>query len=343
MFDIKKEVKALEPELIELRRYFHENPELGYEEFNTSEKVKEYLNALGLEDVKNVYKTGVSAVLRGTKGGDKTVMLRADMDALPVTEKTGLPFSSKNDGVMHACGHDGHTAIQLITAKILAEHRDEIAGNVKFVFQPNEENAGALDMINAGVLENPHVDGAFGLHLWSPVKSGRIGITVGPVLGTTEEFELEIIGSPGHTSTPHTGRDAVLGACSVVQAMQCLGTREFDPLLPIAIMFGFINGGTTDKPYLPDEMYHDVNLHISHGDYQTVFGLNVLPDYRHQGVAGKLVEFFTDLAQKRGKKGVILTCKEHLVGFYEKHGFQCFGEADSSHGGAKWYDMRNIF
>jgi amidohydrolase len=244
MFDIKKEVKALEPELIELRRYFHENPELGYEEFNTSEKVKEYLNALGLEDVKNVYKTGVSAVLRGTKGGDKTVMLRADMDALPVTEKTGLPFSSKNDGVMHACGHDGHTAIQLITAKILAEHRDEIAGNVKFVFQPNEENAGALDMINAGVLENPHVDGAFGLHLWSPVKSGRIGITVGPVLGTTEEFELEIIGSPGHTSTPHTGRDAVLGACSVVQAMQCLGTREFDPLLPIAIMFGFINGGT---------------------------------------------------------------------------------------------------
>ena len=106
---------------------------------------------------------------------------------------------------------------------------------------------------------------------------------------------------------------------------------------------GFINGGTTDKPYLPDEMYHDVNLHISHGDYQTVFGLNVLTDYRHQGVAGKLVEFFTDLAQKRGKKGVILTCKEHLVGFYEKHGFQCFGEADSSHGGAKWYDMRNIF
>ena len=106
---------------------------------------------------------------------------------------------------------------------------------------------------------------------------------------------------------------------------------------------GFINGGTTDRPHLPDEMYHDVSLHIPEGDYQTVFGLNVLPDYRHQGVAGKLVEFFTDLAQKRGKKGVILTCKEHLVGFYEKHGFQCFGEADSSHGGAKWYDMRNIF
>lgn len=106
---------------------------------------------------------------------------------------------------------------------------------------------------------------------------------------------------------------------------------------------GFINGGTTDRPYLPDEMYHDVSLHIPGGDYQTVFGLNVLPDYRHQGIAGKLLDYFTELAQKRGKKGVILTCKERLIGFYENHGFRCFGLADSSHGGARWYDMRNMF
>ena len=106
---------------------------------------------------------------------------------------------------------------------------------------------------------------------------------------------------------------------------------------------GFINGGTTDRPYLPDEMYHEVSLHIPGGDYQTVFGLNVLPDYRRQGIAGKLVDYFTDLARSRGKKGVVLTCKEKLIRFYEKHGFQCYGESDSSHGGARWYDMRNIF
>lgn len=106
---------------------------------------------------------------------------------------------------------------------------------------------------------------------------------------------------------------------------------------------GFINGGTTDRPYLPDEMYHDVSLHIPGGDYQTVFGLNVLPEYRHRGIAGKLVDYFVELAGSRGKKGVVLTCKERLIGFYEKHGFQYYGESDSSHGGARWYDMRNIF
>ena len=106
---------------------------------------------------------------------------------------------------------------------------------------------------------------------------------------------------------------------------------------------GFINGGTTDRPYLPDEMYHDASLHIPGGDYQTVFGLNVLPEYRHQGIAGELVEYFSALAEKRVKKGVVLTCKERLIGFYENHGFQCYGEADSSHGGAEWYDMRNVF
>lgn len=243
MFDIKKEVLDLENELINLRRDFHRYPELGYQEFLTSKKVCGYLTALGLE-VETVYKTGVSALLRGGAGEGKTILLRADMDALPVEEATGLPFASENKGVMHACGHDGHTAIQLIAAKILAAHKDEIKGNIKFVFQPNEEEAGALDMINAGVLENPTVDAAIALHLWSPIKSGNIGLSEGPILGTTEEFELEIIGRAGHTSTPHTAKDALLGACSVVYAMQSLGTREFDPLLPIAVMFGHINGGT---------------------------------------------------------------------------------------------------
>ena len=149
MFDIKKEVAALENEL-----------ELGYQEFLTSKKICGYLTALGLEDIQTITKTGVTALLKGTKGEGKTIMLRADMDALPVEEMTGLPFASQNKGVMHACGHDSHMAIQLIVAKILATHKDEFSGTVKFVFQPNEEEAGALNMIEAGVLENPHVDAA---------------------------------------------------------------------------------------------------------------------------------------------------------------------------------------
>ena len=223
MFDIKKEVAELEKELIALRRDFHEYPELGYQEFLTSKKVCGYLTALGLE-VKTVTITGVVATLKGgaTSENSKTILLRADMDALPVTENTGLSFASKNPGVMHACGHDAHLAIQLIAAKLLCRHKDKLKGNVKFIFQPNEEEAGALKMI----------------------ETGRIGLSEGPILGTTEEFELEIIGKAGHTSTPHTAKDALLGACSVVHAVQQLSTREFNPLLPISVMFGFINGGT---------------------------------------------------------------------------------------------------
>lgn len=243
MFDIKKEVSELESELIAIRRDIHEHPELGYQEFRTSKLVCDYLKSLGMEP-EIVTKTGVCAVLEGGAGEGKTIMLRADMDALPVEEETGLPFASKTKGVMHACGHDAHTAIQLVAAKILARHKDELKGRVKFVFQPNEEEAGALNMINEGVLENPHVDAALALHLWSPIKSGCIGLSDGPILGTTEEFELEITGKAGHTSTPHTAKDALLGACNVVQAVQQLGTREFNPLLPIAVMFGFINGGS---------------------------------------------------------------------------------------------------
>lgn len=243
MDNIKREIAELEKELIDLRRDFHMHPELGYQEFRTSGIVADYLEKLGLE-VSRVAKTGVVGLLRGGAGEGKTLMLRADMDALPVQEETGLPYASQVPGVMHACGHDGHVAIQLIVAKILAAHKDEIKGNIKFVFQPNEEEAGALDMINEGVLDNPKVSAALALHLWSPIKSGKIGLSSGPILGTTEEFELKIIGKSGHTATPQTAVDAILGAAKVVDAVQSLGTREFDPMLPIAIMFGKIHGGS---------------------------------------------------------------------------------------------------
>ncbi len=242
MFDIKKEVELLRDELIELRRDFHKHPELGYEEYRTSEIVHDYLKDLGLE-VKKLAKTGVVGLLRGTRPG-KTVMLRADIDALPQEEKTDVDYKSENNGVMHACGHDGHTAMLLIAAKVLCKYKDKINGNIKFVFQPNEEEAGALDMINEGVLEDPKVDAAFGIHLWTPLESGKIGLASGPIMAALEEFELAIIGRGGHTSAPHTAADAILASTYVIQSLQAIQTREIDPLLPIAIMVGKLHGGS---------------------------------------------------------------------------------------------------
>ncbi len=242
MNDLKKEIHELEEELITLRRDFHMHPELGYEEYRTSQIVYDYLNSLGLE-VKKVANTGVVGLLKGTQTG-KTVMLRADIDALPQDEETGIAFKSVNKGVMHACGHDGHTAMLLIAAKILCKYKERIRGNVKFVFQPNEEEAGALDMINEGVLENPKVDAAFGIHLWTPLKSGVIGLSEGPVMAALEEFELKVYGSSGHTGSPHTAIDPIIASANIVQTIQSIQTREIDPLCPIAIMIGKINGGT---------------------------------------------------------------------------------------------------
>lgn len=240
-FDLKKEVHSHEGELVELRRFFHRNPELGYQEFLAQSRIKEYLSALGITLI-GMPKTGVCALIEGGSKG-KTVLLRADMDALPVNEETGLPFSSANPGIMHACGHDGHTAMQLIAAKILAKHRDTLCGNVKLMFQPNEEEAGALDMINAGILESPKVDAAFALHLWAPIRTGCIGLNPGPVLGTTEEFELVIRGRAGHTAMPHESRGALAGACEIVSTLPGILRSEFDPLWPMAIEFGKLQSG----------------------------------------------------------------------------------------------------
>lgn len=242
MFDIKKEISGLQEELTELRRDFHMHPELGYEEYRTSQIIYDYLEKLGLE-VSRVTKTGIVGLLRCRDGG-RTIMLRADIDALPQEEKTGVSYKSVNKGIMHACGHDGHTAMLLVAAKILSSHKEEIKGNIKFVFQPNEEEAGALNMINEGILESPKVDAAFGLHLWTPIESGRIGIASGPVMAAMEEFELSVIGKAGHTSAPHTAVDPILAAANILQSLQSIQTREIDPLLPTVIMAGRIQGGS---------------------------------------------------------------------------------------------------
>ncbi|HHX51332.1 MAG TPA: amidohydrolase, partial [Clostridia bacterium] len=240
--DFRNEVLHLRDELVFLRRDFHQNPELGYEEFLTSQKIIKYLTEIGIK-VKKVAKTGVVGLLEGGMPGG-TVLLRADMDALAIQEMNDVSYKSLKEGKMHACGHDGHMAMLLIAAKILSRHRDRLKGQVKFVFQPNEETAGALDMIKEGVLNDPQVDAAFGIHLWTPLPTGAIGIVAGPIMAANEEFELKIFGKGGHTSAPENAVDPIIAASIVVQTIQTIQTREVSALAPTVIMFGKIRGGT---------------------------------------------------------------------------------------------------
>ncbi|MFZ7103299.1 MAG: M20 metallopeptidase family protein [Peptococcaceae bacterium] len=249
--DIRQEVNSHFAELVALRRDFHQHPELGFREYRTSEMIKKYLTDLGLE-VKIFAPTGVVGLLKGSTPG-KTLMLRADIDALAVTELAEVPYKSVHPGIAHSCGHDGHTAILLVAAKVLAKYRDKIKGNIKFLFEPNEETAGALEMIKEGVLSNPDVDAAFGLHLWTPITSGKIGVVAGPVMAACEEFELTIIGKGGHTSAPHTAVDPIMAACQIVQSMQIIQTRLADARQPTTIMFGKIHGGT-GRNIIPEQV-----------------------------------------------------------------------------------------
>ena len=248
--DISRMLAESRPELIALRRDFHMHPELGLQEFRTAEKITAYLEDCGLK-VERMTTTGVVGLLEGARPGP-TLLMRADIDALPIQEDTGLPFKSVNEGVMHACGHDAHAAMLLVAAKILSRLRSELAGNIKFVFQPNEENVGALAMIEEGVLENPSVDACMGLHVWAPLATGKVGITAGPVMAGMEHFELVIRGKGGHTATPHSAIDPILAAAAVIQGVQVIQTREVDALKePTIIMFGKIEGGSASN-VIPD-------------------------------------------------------------------------------------------
>lgn len=198
--NIKKQITSLKDELIELRRDFHKHPELGFEEHRTSEIVANYLEKCGLNVKRGIAKTGVVALLEKNVQGP-TLLLRADMDALPIQEENEAPYKSINNGVMHACGHDAHTAILLVAAKILSGYQEKIKGNIKFVFQPNEETYGGVcgskAVIEEGVLENPQVNAAMALHLWTPIETGKIGIIEGPITATLENFNIKIKGKGG--------------------------------------------------------------------------------------------------------------------------------------------------
>lgn len=252
MADIKQLVKNAFDEMVALRRDFHEHPELGYQEERTAAKVEEALKSCGLEDIRRVTKTGVGAMLKGA-GPGPVLLLRADLDALPVDEASGLPYASKTPGVMHACAHDGHTAILVTAAKILSGLKDRLHGSIKFVFEPNEEEVGALAMIEEGVMENPKVDAAAGLHLWAPLPLGSIAVDPGACWAGMDHFTIKVKGKGGHTSTPHTAVDPILVAAHIVTGVQVLQSRELDPFLASSLVFGRITGGRAAN-IIPDEV-----------------------------------------------------------------------------------------
>ena len=244
-----EQAKELFPYTQSLRRDFHMHPELGFREIRTSGIVAKELEALGIEVTKGVGKTGVVGFLEGSKPGP-TLLLRFDMDALPITEQTGAEYASKNDGVMHACGHDGHTAIGLTIAKILNEHKNELAGNIKFCFQPSEEGhngeeiGGAEMMMHDGVLDSPKVDMTLSLHLWNEKPLGWLGVAEGPVMAGGEEFQITLIGKGGHGAIPNQTIDPIVAAANIVTATQSIVSRNVGPLETAVVSITTIHGGT---------------------------------------------------------------------------------------------------
>jgi len=250
--DYLNEAKKIEKELINIRRDFHENPELGFELQRTSTKVKEFLKKEGIE-YKETAKTGICAIIKGKNTG-KTVALRGDMDALPLQDKKACEYSSKIEGRMHACGHDAHTTILMGAAKLLNNMKDELCGNVKLFFEPAEETTGGAPiMISEGVLENPHVDAVLGLHVSETIDCGKIGIKKGVVNAASNPFQIVIKGKGTHGAHPDLGVDPVTAVCNIVNVIQTVVSREISPTNPSVITIGYIHGGTAQN-IIPEEV-----------------------------------------------------------------------------------------
>jgi amidohydrolase len=226
-----------------LRRDFHRHPELAFQEMRTAGVVARELNALGLEVHSGIAKTGVVALLEGDRPGP-VILLRFDMDALPILEETGAEYASQNPGVMHACGHDGHTAIGLTVARLLHNHRQELSGTVKLVFQPAEEGfGGAETMVAEGVLENPTPELTLALHLWNHAPLGWLGITSGPTMAAADVLTIKIIGKGGHGAMPHQAVDPVLASAYVLTALQSIVSRNVSPLQTAVISITMLRAG----------------------------------------------------------------------------------------------------
>ncbi len=238
------EAAALRDELIDRRRDFHRHPELAYQEHRTAGIVAEELNNLGLEVQTGVGKTGVIGILEGANDGP-TILYRADMDALPIQEENQAEYVSQAAGVMHACGHDGHTAIALGIAKLLTKHREKLGGRVKFVFQPAEEvGSGASSMIDDGALESPAPDRTLGIHLWNDLEVGTVSVVDGPTMSGAGVFEITVTGKGGHGAMPHQTADPIVCSAQIIVALQSIVSRNIDPLDTVVLTIGELHGGS---------------------------------------------------------------------------------------------------
>jgi amidohydrolase len=243
MISFLEEAQELFEYTRELRRDFHRHPELGFQEVRTASIVARELTELGLEVSSGIAETGVVALIEGAQPGP-VVLLRFDMDALPIKEETGAEYASQNVGVMHACGHDGHTAVGLTIARLLHAHRQDLKGTVKLVFQPAEEGlGGAPRMVAEGVLENPRPDVTLAMHVWNEKPVGWIGVTPGPAMAAAEKFKLLITGKGGHGAAPHLAVDPVLASAHVITALQSIVARNVAPLQTAVISVTTVHGG----------------------------------------------------------------------------------------------------
>ena len=260
---VRSQIQALQPQIVEWRRKLHQRPELGFKEQLTAEFIAQKLQEWGIEHQTGIAKTGIVAVIRGegqkkagvageagVAGGvfliqnPKVLAIRADMDALPIQEENEVAYKSQHDGIMHACGHDGHTAIALATAKYLSQHTQDFSGTVKIIFQPAEEGpGGAKPMIEAGVLKNPDVDAIIGLHLWNNLPLGTVGVRNGALMAAVECFRCTILGKGGHGAMPHQTVDSVVVAAQVVNALQTIVGRNVDPLESAVVTVGELHAG----------------------------------------------------------------------------------------------------
>jgi len=243
--DIRRRAEELEQEVIEHRRWLHQHAELSWQEFESTEYIIAYLEKLGIEVHRYEGKTGCWAMIYGGKATaeSKTILLRADFDALPIEEETGLPFASVNKGVFHGCGHETHAAMLLVACKMLMEIRDELPGNVKILFQAGEETAiGAKYYVEQGILDG--VDAVYGCHTAAWQEAGTIAVNAGPRTASTDEFSICVQGIGCHGGMPHQGKDALVAACAIVMNLQTMVSRMTDPIDALVVTVGTIHSGT---------------------------------------------------------------------------------------------------
>jgi amidohydrolase len=240
---LRLEIRNLQPQLVEWRRHLHQKPELAFNENLTAEFVSQKLQQWGIEHQTNIAKTGIVAIIDSGKPG-RVLAIRADMDALPIQEENEVDYRSQHSGIMHACGHDGHTAIALGTAYYLAKYKHSFSGTVKMIFQPAEEGpGGAKPMIEAGVLKNPDVDAIVGLHLWNNLALGTVGVRGGALMAAVETFDCTIFGKGGHGAMPHQTVDAIVVAAQIVNALQAIVARNIDPIDSAVVTVGKFHAG----------------------------------------------------------------------------------------------------